>query len=268
LATDTTGSPDDGSAPHVDPRFEAFARICDTLAAFDGEGDLSFVDGYLTAVAASRRSISTDDWLPRVGGEAFDRAFADPPAVAEATQALEAWLTLRRAELEPGRLLDHPDQVFLTPLFDEWTEEDRQAILAKGEADADMVSSLQSGSLWAAGFMAAVEDFAEDWPSPDEADDSPQAEGYRAMTQLIACLTLGPNDETFRAFAAEQWQGELPTREELLNEACYAVQDLRVYWLDHGPKPEQRRVAPAPGRNDPCPCGSGLKFKKCHGASA
>lgn len=20
-----------------------------------------------------------------------------------------------------------------------------------------------------------------------------------------------------------------------------------------------------PGRNDPCPCGSGLKFKKCHG---
>jgi uncharacterized protein YecA (UPF0149 family) len=20
------------------------------------------------------------------------------------------------------------------------------------------------------------------------------------------------------------------------------------------------------GRNDPCPCGSGLKFKKCHGA--
>lgn len=25
------------------------------------------------------------------------------------------------------------------------------------------------------------------------------------------------------------------------------------------------RVAEAPGRNDPCPCGSGLKFKKCHG---
>jgi uncharacterized protein YecA (UPF0149 family) len=20
-----------------------------------------------------------------------------------------------------------------------------------------------------------------------------------------------------------------------------------------------------PGRNDPCPCGSGLKYKKCHG---
>jgi SEC-C motif domain protein len=26
------------------------------------------------------------------------------------------------------------------------------------------------------------------------------------------------------------------------------------------------RAAASPGRNDPCPCGSGKKFKKCHGA--
>lgn len=26
------------------------------------------------------------------------------------------------------------------------------------------------------------------------------------------------------------------------------------------------RAEPRVGRNDPCPCGSGLKFKKCHGA--
>jgi preprotein translocase subunit SecA len=28
-----------------------------------------------------------------------------------------------------------------------------------------------------------------------------------------------------------------------------------------------RREGPKIGRNDPCPCGSGLKFKKCHGAA-
>ena len=28
---------------------------------------------------------------------------------------------------------------------------------------------------------------------------------------------------------------------------------------------EQRRTGEKVGRNDPCPCGSGLKFKKCHG---
>jgi preprotein translocase subunit SecA len=34
------------------------------------------------------------------------------------------------------------------------------------------------------------------------------------------------------------------------------------------PRIEQRRVDPAAviGRNDPCPCGSGKKYKKCHGA--
>jgi preprotein translocase subunit SecA len=28
-----------------------------------------------------------------------------------------------------------------------------------------------------------------------------------------------------------------------------------------------RRDGPKIGRNDPCPCGSGQKFKKCHGAA-
>ena len=31
--------------------------------------------------------------------------------------------------------------------------------------------------------------------------------------------------------------------------------------------PAQRRVGEKVGRNDPCPCGSGKKYKKCHGAS-
>jgi preprotein translocase subunit SecA len=30
--------------------------------------------------------------------------------------------------------------------------------------------------------------------------------------------------------------------------------------------PQQRRVGDKVGRNDPCPCGSGKKYKKCHGA--
>jgi preprotein translocase subunit SecA len=34
------------------------------------------------------------------------------------------------------------------------------------------------------------------------------------------------------------------------------------------PVPARKPAAAAPriGRNDPCPCGSGKKFKKCHGA--
>jgi uncharacterized protein YecA (UPF0149 family) len=37
---------------------------------------------------------------------------------------------------------------------------------------------------------------------------------------------------------------------------------------DHGPKTETvRREQPKVGRNDACPCGSGRKYKKCHGAA-
>ncbi len=36
---------------------------------------------------------------------------------------------------------------------------------------------------------------------------------------------------------------------------------------DSPPRPVQRSV-PKVGRNDPCPCGSGKKYKKCHGAGA
>jgi len=33
---------------------------------------------------------------------------------------------------------------------------------------------------------------------------------------------------------------------------------------DHPAQPH-RLAEPKPGRNDPCPCGSGKKYKKCHG---
>ena len=43
---------------------------------------------------------------------------------------------------------------------------------------------------------------------------------------------------------------------------------------NHGPAPaaqpvkaeQQVKAEPKAGRNDPCPCGSGKKYKKCHGA--
>jgi preprotein translocase subunit SecA len=39
---------------------------------------------------------------------------------------------------------------------------------------------------------------------------------------------------------------------------------------DGAAKPKQEtvvRAQPKVGRNDPCPCGSGKKYKKCHGAT-
>ena len=39
----------------------------------------------------------------------------------------------------------------------------------------------------------------------------------------------------------------------------------RWYYVDGKVIREPVRAAAAPGRNDPCPCGSGVKYKRCHG---
>ena len=47
----------------------------------------------------------------------------------------------------------------------------------------------------------------------------------------------------------------------------FAKIDGRWLYLDGDtPKPTPLRKSATPGRNDPCPCGSGKKYKKCHGA--
>jgi uncharacterized protein YecA (UPF0149 family) len=46
-------------------------------------------------------------------------------------------------------------------------------------------------------------------------------------------------------------------------------EDVHVHGpdCDHGaPQGPVRNTEPKIGRNDPCPCGSGKKYKKCHGA--
>ncbi|MCL2525316.1 MAG: UPF0149 family protein [Betaproteobacteria bacterium] len=43
------------------------------------------------------------------------------------------------------------------------------------------------------------------------------------------------------------------------------VQTLYNFWRREGAAAPLRREAPKSGRNDPCPCGSGRKFKQCCG---
>jgi len=47
----------------------------------------------------------------------------------------------------------------------------------------------------------------------------------------------------------------------------FAKRDGRWFYVD-GTLGARPRTGPKVGRNDPCPCGSGKKYKKCHGAAA
>jgi uncharacterized protein YecA (UPF0149 family) len=43
------------------------------------------------------------------------------------------------------------------------------------------------------------------------------------------------------------------------------VQNAFDYWFEHRKPDTVRREAPKVGRNDPCSCGSGKKYKACCG---
>ena len=68
----------------------------------------------------------------------------------------------------------------------------------------------------------------------------------------------------------ETAQGGPVAKPVLARSNAPAVNQLRTNRDDAPARQVGTRVATAPkvGRNDPCHCGSGLKFKKCHGATS
>ena len=70
------------------------------------------------------------------------------------------------------------------------------------------------------------------------------------------------------AFVGSLWEITSTTHEDAGSVAQY---EESSGGLEPGQKPTAvepiRNAAPKVGRNDPCPCGSGKKYKKCHGAA-
>jgi uncharacterized protein len=249
----------------TEAEIEAFEQVCTRLAGFDEDLSYEYIDGWLTALAAGPVQPALDDWLPRLLGDTFERTFADPPDAEQARAVLAGRLKVLCAQLDAEALLDAPDDQRLSPLIGHWRQEDIDRAVADGQISADDALHLQDGTLWAEGFADAVQEHDELWIEPASDDD---AHSFGVLIEQVLALMIPGGDERLTEHLAEYWPGQAPSREDLIAEALWAVQDLRIYWLDRGPRPEQRRVEAAPGRNDPCPCGSGKKFKKCHGAAA
>jgi uncharacterized protein len=88
-----------------------------------------------------------------------------------------------------------------------------------------------------------------------------------AGLQLIVALTEPDTGTPALSMFAED--GPPSVSERRLDDfaaAIWAVYDLRQLWRSLGPRVDTIRKGAQPGRNEPCPCGSGKKYKKCHGA--
>ncbi len=259
----------DSSAAEV----EALHRVCEQLAGFNPSIHLEWVDGFLTSLASGPLVPEPEVWLPALCGDAFERAFADPADRQRAQRALHTRLKVLCEQLNPDKLLDDAQALRLSPLMMEWTEAEREQVAQAGTLAAEDVPVLKTGAEWALGFIDGTERFESAWLGPleDEAHEARAA----LLDQLV--LLFLPPDEPERAQmlakyhptpAGDALAAAEPGTDDLITEALFAVQDLRIMWLDHAPKPSTRRVAAEPGRNEPCPCGSGKKFKKCHGGAA
>jgi len=252
---------------NTDAELDRLQQLAEQLSGFDERVSLEWLDGAMTALAAGPRAKTVAEWRDALLGDAWGRAFADPQSEREAMAVLQARWSVLLKQLDPELLMDAVDELRLAPVMLEWTDEDKTRLVEDGTiaAGSEDDEILLIGEIWAHGFMDVVQGFPDDWREPDESAEEGIADAYDEVLARIAMLTLHDPADLAKTLE-EMYPGEKLERDDLIQEALYAVQDLRCYWVQNAPKPATRVVGNVPGRNDPCHCGSGKKFKKCHGA--
>jgi len=210
--------------------------------------------GFLFAVMACPELIMPSEWTGIVQGEAVFEDIDEARAVTEARMALMNWISERIREDLPAIPEDCRPGA------------DPMRIL---EADNDFsrwCRGLTSGHLW-------LEDFWNEEIAEDSDDDRALGMalvifsffGSRAMAENVV-------EETGRETGTEAM-----TLEETANKFHLLIDEAAIEYAALGL--EYRRMPSAPpspqpvrsekiGRNQPCPCGSGRKYKKCCGGPA
>jgi uncharacterized protein len=223
--------------PLTDKEFERLDRFLlerldddtDTEGKDEGVLDISELDGLFTALVSGPEVVVPSRWFPVVWGA------VDP--VWESENAFKDIITLMMRHMNSiaAMLMEHPE--IFEPIYLE------RKVKAKTFTIVDE---------WCEGYRRGVELVEEQWNA-----------GGEEMAALLAPV--------FAFTARTNWRGhDLPSDEvELIKKAIAPkVREIHAYWLARRAEPPApaspvRRSEPRVGRNDPCPCGSGKKYKKC-----
>lgn len=231
-----------------------------------------FCDGFLTAVACTRRPIAIQEWLPMLLGDgtplAHGAALPLLEVFADAAQQ-ERFVTLAQARLdEILRQLDRPTHSLEeADAFAPEVLDTKGAVLTmtpeeQAEIGDEPIPAL--AQVWALGFMFAVENWADDWTLPRDKEAAQMIDA--AMEQIVALTEDDTGKPAHNLYDEDGPASTSQQRIDAFGEAIWSVYDLRQAWRSLGPQQETIVKGAQPGRNDPCPCGSGKKFKKCCGA--
>jgi uncharacterized protein len=217
-------------------------RLQDALLQMPDETMLlSQLDGYLTGVILCPESISPVDWLPKIWGsqDNFDGPlFLDPGEARQVTGLIMAHFNTLAAQLED------PNHLIL-PVFD---YDERPGI-------EDTL-----WETWMLGFREAIHLRFSLWAEALKENDL----GFgAAMTTLITLQSI----ETRESDLSREEQDRLILIAPTLIPLSVAALNKWRLKRRKGPLIAPVRGHEKLGRNDPCPCGSGKKFKKCCGAN-
>ena len=209
---------------------------------------LSYTHGVLTAVIIGPKSVPPSRWVPTITN--LEDSSLDDEDKAAAMAILMAQYNDVVSTLAGEEGVDDEGADY-EPFF--WIDSDDREVARN----------------WAEGFIAGMRLCARAW-GPLVADDDAR--------NLLAPILLQLDPEL-----VDDLLPELPRdREEIIAAARNVIGDcvlaIRDYWRERGvplhglfapagrsgaPAMPQRRSAPKIGRNAPCPCGSGRKYKKC-----
>jgi len=237
--------------------------------------DVVMLDGFLCGVIVQPTLPDVDDWLPFVfdaGGHRWGEAEPSPEQRRARTLILRRHAALNRAIAEFGSfdpfILEVDDEGDIAAVGDEGAADpevagDREVTNAKpreGQADPEPPLDPIGAALlpWVAGFEQAVHLL----PGLAELDEP------AVSTTLARLFRFLPDDERGTAALVAR---ELPLTSlgDAIADIVACVAELYELTLPLRYKVEAvRRSTPKVGRNEPCPCGSGRKFKQCHGAAA
>jgi uncharacterized protein len=228
----------------------------DELLAATPEGldplDLVMLDGYLCGVLVQPRLLAPEEWLPPV----FDLEGNPLPEDADPAWLARCTALIERRHAALNRML--AEDGWFDPILHESPE------LAADSASGDVLRELPEASRplfgWVAGFQYALTLFPELDAVPDERVGE-------ALDRVFRHLPPETDEEREQLRRLDEAQ-PLAGLDEAVEDLVLAVSDLWELTREARFRVEPvRRDQPKVGRNEPCPCGSGKKFKQCHGAS-
>jgi uncharacterized protein len=200
---------------------------------------LDMADGFLHAIAVGPTTTHPKQWLPKIWGTSEMMPPMD--SIEQLNHILG--LVMRHFNSIIAGLEDDPREI--SPFWSTMTYDSDEQEYDDAEA-------------WSYGFVEGMRLSWDDW---QPLLSTPQGQAWFRPIAL-----LGEDD-----FSAEQDElTKTPAmRAALAHQIPQAVLDMHAHWLPLRLAVYQREVAksmqPKVGRNEPCPCGSGKKFKRCCG---